>query len=59
VICPVICNPRAYCVVLKPLLSHKIALTAWTQLATLDAVDQAKIMAFIDAYLHNTANASQ
>ncbi|MBV8171552.1 MAG: DUF3105 domain-containing protein [Candidatus Eremiobacteraeota bacterium] len=42
-----------------PGMTHKIALTAWTRLATLDAVDQAKIMSFINAYVHNTANASQ
>lgn len=42
-----------------PDMKHKIALTAWTRLGTLDAVDQAKIRSFIDAYLRNASNASQ
>ena len=42
-----------------PGMSHKIALTAWTRLGTLDAIDQAKIASFINAYLHNASNASQ
>lgn len=42
-----------------PGMKHKIALTAWTRLATLDRVDKAKIEAFINAYLHNAANLNQ
>jgi Protein of unknown function (DUF3105) len=42
-----------------PGMSHKIALTAWTRLGTLDVIDQQKITSFINAYLHNQANASQ
>jgi hypothetical protein len=39
-----------------PGMSSKIALTAWTRLGRLDAVDQAKIESFINAYLHNDSN---
>jgi len=42
-----------------PHMKSKIALTAWTRLATLPAVDKARIISFINAYLHNQANASQ
>ena len=42
-----------------PGMKHKIALTAWTRLGVLDSVDQDKITSFINAYLHNQANASQ
>ncbi|HZV80493.1 MAG TPA: DUF3105 domain-containing protein [Candidatus Binatus sp.] len=42
-----------------PGMKHKIALTAWTRLATLNSIDQAKIAAFINTYLHDQANASQ
>jgi hypothetical protein len=42
-----------------PGMKHKIALTAWTRLGTLDAIDEAKIQAFINAYRQNTTNASQ
>jgi hypothetical protein len=42
-----------------PGMPHKIALTAWTRLGTLDAIDQAKITSFINAYLHNQANTAQ
>jgi len=42
-----------------PGMKRKIALTAWTRLGTLDLIDQAKITSFINAYLHNQANASQ
>jgi hypothetical protein len=42
-----------------PNMKSKIALTAWTRLATLPNVDKQKIASFIDAYLHNLANASQ
>jgi hypothetical protein len=42
-----------------PGMKHKIALTAWTHLGTLDTIDQAKITSFINAYLHNQANTAQ
>jgi hypothetical protein len=42
-----------------PGMKHKIAITAWTRLGTLDSVDQAKIESFVNAYLHNQANTSQ
>ena len=42
-----------------PGMKHKIALTAWTRLGTLDSIDQAKIESFINAYLHNQANTAQ
>lgn len=42
-----------------PGMKHKLALTAWTRLATLDSVDEAKIESFINAYLHNQANTAQ
>jgi len=42
-----------------PGMKHKIALTAWTRLATLDAIDELKIISFIDSYLHNQTNLSQ
>lgn len=42
-----------------PRMKSKIALTAWTRLATLQQPDKAKIVSFINAYLHNEANASQ
>jgi len=42
-----------------PGMKHKIALTAWTRLATLDAIDEAKITSFINVYLHNQTNLSQ
>jgi hypothetical protein len=42
-----------------PGMKHKIALTAWTRLATLDAIDEQKITSFINAYLHNQTNLSQ
>jgi hypothetical protein len=42
-----------------PGMAHTIALTAWTRLATLDAIDKAKIEAFINAYLHDLNNAAQ
>jgi hypothetical protein len=42
-----------------PRMQSRIALTAWTRLATLAALDQPKITSFIDAYLHNEGNASQ
>ncbi len=42
-----------------PGMKHKIALTAWTRLATLDGVDKSKIESFINAYLHNQSNLQQ
>lgn len=42
-----------------PGMKHKVALTAWTRLATLDRVDKSKIESFINAYLHNAANLNQ
>lgn len=42
-----------------PGMPHKIALTAWTRLATLDAVDKTKIMSFINQWLHNQDNMNQ
>ena len=36
-----------------PAMKSKIAVTAWTHLLTLDKVDRAQIMRFINAYLHN------
>lgn len=42
-----------------PHMKQKIALTAWTRLGTLNRVDKQKIVSFINAYLHNSANASQ
>lgn len=42
-----------------PSMKSKIALTAWTRLETLDAVDEAKIKTFVNAYLHNSDNASR
>ncbi len=42
-----------------PNMKSRIALTAWTRLGTLSAIDKHKIVSFIDSYLHNVANASQ
>ncbi len=42
-----------------PNMKARIALTAWTRLGTLPAIDKQKIVSFIDSYLHNLANASQ
>jgi len=42
-----------------PHMKSKIALTAWTRLATLPAPDQAKMASFVNEFLHNAANASQ
>lgn len=42
-----------------PHMKSRIALTAWTRLGTLQMVDKAKIISFINTYLHNGANASQ
>lgn len=40
-------------------MKARIALTAWTRLATLQTVDKAKIASFIGLYLTNAGNASQ
>jgi hypothetical protein len=42
-----------------PGMSHRIALTAWTRLATLDDIDRTKITSFIDRWLHDNDNLSQ
>ena len=42
-----------------PSMHQKIALTAWTRVASLDHVDHAKINSFINSYLSNRTNASQ
>lgn len=42
-----------------PNMKSKIALTAWTRLATLPALNQAKMASFVNEFLHNEANASQ
>ena len=50
---------KAVIVAPYPKMKARIALTAWTRLATLDAVDKAKIDSFIGLYLSNEANASR
>jgi hypothetical protein len=42
-----------------PGMPHRIALTAWTRLATLDDLDRTKITSFIDRWLHDDDNLSQ
>lgn len=42
-----------------PSMHARIALTAWTRLATLQTADKAKIDSFVTEYLGNEANASQ
>jgi hypothetical protein len=42
-----------------PNMKSKIALTAWTRLASMNTPDQAKIASFINTLLHNATNASQ
>jgi hypothetical protein len=42
-----------------PAMSHTIALTAWTRLATLPAADKAKIVSFINKWLHDEDNLNQ
>jgi hypothetical protein len=42
-----------------PGMAHKIALTAWTRLATLDAVNKTDIESFINQWLHNVDNLQQ
>jgi hypothetical protein len=50
---------RAVIVAPYPDMHARIALTAWTRLATLQTVDKAKIDSFVSQYLGNVANASQ
>jgi len=50
---------KAVIVAPYPKMKSKIALTAWTHLATLKAVDKKKIDSFINLYLTNEANASK
>ena len=50
---------KAVIVAPYPKMKAKIALTAWTRLATLKAVDKTKIDGFINLYLTNEANASK
>jgi len=42
-----------------PQMKSRIALTAWTRLATLNTPDQAKVNSFIGWFLHNSTNTSQ
>jgi len=50
---------KAVLVAPYPHMGARIALTAWTRLATLDTVDKPKIESFIGLYLANEANAGQ
>lgn len=50
---------KAVIVAPYPKMRARIALTAWTRLATLDGVDKPKIDSFIGLYLSNDANASR
>lgn len=52
-------NGQGVLVAPYPQMKSKIALTAWTRLATLGTVDKAKIMSFINLYLGNKDNAQQ
>ena len=52
-------NGVAVVVAPYPTMSHTIALTAWTRLATLPAVDKAKIVSFINRWMHDTDNLNQ
>jgi hypothetical protein len=42
-----------------PTMSHTIALTAWTRLATMDSVNKADIVSFINRWLRDPDNLSQ
>lgn len=42
-----------------PTMSHTIALTAWTRLATLPAINKTDIVSFINRWLHDSENLSQ
>ena len=50
---------KAVIVAPYPKMKSRIALTAWTRLATLHDVDKPKIESFISLYLNNNANAGQ
>jgi uncharacterized protein DUF3105 len=50
---------KAVIVAPYPKMKARIALTAWTRLATLDNADKAKIDSFIGLYLTNLTNASR
>lgn len=40
-------------------MKSRIALTAWTRLATMEQVERQQVAGFINKYLHNAANAGQ
>lgn len=42
-----------------PTMSHTIALTAWTRLATMDTVNKADVISFINRWLRDPDNLSQ
>ncbi len=42
-----------------PTMTHTIALTAWTRLATMPAVNKADVVSFINQWLHDQDNLSQ
>lgn len=50
---------KAVLVAPNPGMKARIAVTAWTRLGVLKAVDKPKIESFIRLYLGNSANASQ
>lgn len=50
---------KAVIVAPYPNMKSRIALTAWTRLATLQNVDKPRIQSFIGIYLGNSANAGQ
>lgn len=50
---------KAVIVAPYPHMKARIALTAWTRLATLQSVDKSKIDSFIDLYLTNEVNAAK
>jgi hypothetical protein len=52
-------NGLAVIVAPYPGMAHKIALTAWTRLATADAVNKTDIESFINQWLRNPDNLSQ
>jgi Protein of unknown function (DUF3105) len=52
-------NGQAVIVAPYPGMPHKIALTAWTRLATLDDVNRTDIVSFINQWLHNIDNMNQ
>jgi len=42
-----------------PAMPYKIALTAWTRLATTDTVKKADVVSFINRWLHDSDNLQQ